>query len=206
MHKRTSSATLEQRKALAKMSNTLRQMIEDSITIDADCDQLNQINQLLDQAALQISLMSSDKRTLEYYNPNFGEVMNDIQPYSAISGVYNAVAGPIIFARQQNKIIGKVTYGLAYEGPPNCVHGGIIAGVYDQLMAIASMESGMSGPTAYLHIDYKHATPLFAELEFHAWIAKQENSKVIVEGQCLYQGKLVSTAQALFIVREDRLK
>ncbi len=201
MHKRTSDATTEQRNALAHMSNLLRQMIEDSITIDADSSKITEINQLLEEAASQVKSHRSNKRALEYYNPDFGELMNNIQPYSAISGVYNAVAGPVMFSQKGNKVIGKVSYGLAYEGPANCVHGGIISGVYDQLMAIASMASGRSGPTAYLHVEYKNKTPLFEELEFQAWITKEENQKVIVQGQCLHNGDVVSTAEALFIAR-----
>ena len=206
MHNRSSNVSHEQRQSLAKMADSLRQIIEDSITLDASSEQLYQFNQQLAATAQQIKSLTSDKRALEYYNPNFGEVINDIQPYSAISGVYNALAGPITFERESEKIVGRVTYGRAYEGPPNCVHGGIIAGVYDQLMAIASLASGKAGPTAFLHIDYKNMTPLFCELEFQAWIDKEEGRKITVIGQCLFQGEVVSSAQALFIAREGKMR
>ena len=78
---------------------------------------------------------------------------------------------------REEKAIGTVTFGDAYEGPPNCVHGGMVALTWDHVMALANMLINARGPTAWLHVDYKKPTPLYAPLRFEAWIDKVEGKK-----------------------------
>ena len=37
---------------------------------------------------------------------------------------------------------GRVTYGYAYEGPPTCVHGGVIAELFDELLGMSNILVG----------------------------------------------------------------
>lgn len=201
MHNTKSDATSEHRQVLKKLSGHLRKIIEQSIVLNAPDEVINNINTQLSNVEMVMKPYITDKRALEYYNPNVNNDLNDIQPYSAVSGHYNALAAPINFQRQQNRLLAHVNYGRAYEGPPNCVHGAIISGVYDQLMAIAGMATGKAGPTAYLNIDFHKPTPLFKKLEFQAWISFEQDNKVIVKGQCLVNDEIVSSAEALFIVK-----
>jgi hypothetical protein len=201
MHNINSNATSEHRQVLKKLSGHLRNIIDQSIVLNAPDDVIKKINKQLANIEMVMQPYVADKRALEYYNPNVSDDINDIQPYSAVSGHYNALAAPINFKQQQDKLLAHVNYGRAYEGPPDCVHGAIISGVYDQLMAIAGMATGKAGPTAYLNIDFHKPTPLFKELEFQAWISFEQDNKIIVMGQCLVNGEIVSSAEALFIVK-----
>lgn len=201
MHNINSDASDEHRQVLKELSGHLRNIIEQSIVLNAPDEVIADINEQLATIENIMQPYVTDKRALEYYNPNVTGELNDIQPYSAVSGNYNALAAPVTFHQQQGKLIGRVTYGRAYEGPPNCVHGAIIAGVYDQLMAIAGMATDKGGPTAYLNINYHKPTPLFEELEFQAWISVDKGNKIIVKGQCLVKGEVVTSAEALFIVK-----
>lgn len=201
MHNFKSDATDEHRRVLKKLSDHLRNIIEQSIVLNAPDEVIKNINRQLANIETAMQPYVTDKRALEYYNPKASHDLNDIQPYSAISGHYNALAAPIKFQQQQDKLVAHVNYGRAYEGPPNCVHGAIISGVYDQLMAIAGMATGKAGPTAYLNIDFHKPTPLFKTLEFQAWISFEQDNKIIVMGQCLAKGEIVSSAKALFIVK-----
>lgn len=201
MHNINSDATSEHRQVLKNLSDHLRKIIEQSIVLNAPDEVINNINRQLANIEMLMQPYVTDKRALEYFNPNFSSDINDIQPYSAVSGHYNALAAPINFQQQHNRLLAHVNYGRAYEGPPNCVHGAIISGVYDQLMAIAGMATGKAGPTAYLNIDFHKPTPLFKTLEFQAWISFEQENKVIVKGQCLVNDEIVSSAEALFIVK-----
>lgn len=199
MHNRHSSANKEQRAALADITKTLSHMIEQSITANGSAQELAKVNQMLEEASAALNSLNQDKRLVEYYNPKQQNNLNDVLPYSPISGGYNPVAVPIVFSRVGEKTIGEVICGRAYEGPKNSVHGGVISAIYDQLMAIASMMSDQAGPTAYLHVDYKGMTPLFKPLLFEAWIGEVKGRKITVQAHCLHDGKVVSTAHALFI-------
>lgn len=206
MHNSVSSATDQQRQALRRITDVFREMIDDSVTLDASGDQLEQIAERLEAIAGDVKKHSGEGRMLEYYNPHYQGCINSIQPYSAFCGHFNPLAAPLEISQQDNKTLGEVNFGIAYEGPPHCVHGGIISGVYDQLMAIAGMSTGKAGPTAYLNVEYHRPTPLYSPLEFQAWISEETGNKITVSGQCLSEGKVLTTATALFITRKLSLK
>ena len=51
-------------------------------------------------------------------------------------------------------VTGHVTFGRAYQGPPGQVHGGVIAGVYDQVLGLANFVVGRPGFTGTLSVRY----------------------------------------------------
>ena len=63
----------------------------------------------------------------------------DFFPTSPVIGFANPVAPPVeVWAVEgedgQREIRGRVTFGYPYEGPPTCVHGGVIAELFDELL------------------------------------------------------------------------
>ncbi len=66
----------------------------------------------------------------------------DIFSTSPVIGFANPVAPPVeVWAVEGEKgwreVRGRVTYGYAYEGPPTCVHGGVIAELFDELLGMS---------------------------------------------------------------------
>ena len=60
-----------------------------------------------------------------------------------------------------------VTLSDLYEGPPLAVHGGYIAGLFDELLgAVQSLSQTGTGYTAKLEIKYRSLTPIDEELIF----------------------------------------
>ncbi len=49
-----------------------------------------------------------------------------------------------------------------YEGPPTCVHGGVIAELFDELLGISNILAGPGAMTGTLTIRYRRPTPLLA--------------------------------------------
>lgn len=198
MHATHSKATDEERQALHRVNQALRRLIEQSIRLNAPAETLDSLAQQLEQTAKHLEQHTST-RALEYYNPRYGDDINRIQPYSPISGHYNPVAPPLQYRAEGDKVIADITFSEVYEGPPHMVHGGIVSGIYDQLLAIACTCQDKAGPTAYLNIKYKQPTPLNKPLHFEAQIARIEGNKVYAEGRCFDGDLLLSQAEALFI-------
>jgi acyl-coenzyme A thioesterase PaaI-like protein len=116
-----------------------------------------------------------------------------------VSGRYSPLAPPVELSVEGSHVVGVVTFASAYEGPPGSVHGGIVAGVYDQLLAFANIVGGVPGPTASLSVQYRRPTPLGVELRFEAWTERAEGRKVWARGTCHVGGEQVSEAEGLFI-------
>ena len=64
-------------------------------------------------------------------------------PFSPMIGRYSPLSPPIEIEVVDGEIHGRGTLGAAYEGPPGCVHGGIIAGLFDEMLGVANIASGV---------------------------------------------------------------
>tara|TARA_B100001741_G_scaffold244551_1_gene205763 strand:- start:241 stop:867 length:627 start_codon:yes stop_codon:yes gene_type:complete len=93
-----------------------------------------------------------------------------------------------------------VTLSDLYEGPPLAVHGGYIAGLFDELLgAVQSLSKTGTGYTAKLEIKYRSLTPIDEELIFAGWILESSGRRITVRGQCSHGEKICSEATALFL-------
>ena len=93
-----------------------------------------------------------------------------------------------------------VTLSDLYEGPPLAVHGGYIAGLFDELLgAVQSLSQTGTGYTAKLQIKYRSLTPIDEELIFAGWILESSGRRITVRGQCSLGEKICSVATALFL-------
>ena len=72
-----------------------------------------------------------------------------------MTGVGSALAPPLVVRRDGDGVVGEATLGLAYEGPPGFVHGGMSALLMDQLLGSAAAAAGLWGMTAHLELDYR---------------------------------------------------
>lgn len=72
------------------------------------------------------------------------------------------------------KACGRVTFPLAYEGPPGLVHGGFLAVLVDCVVQHHNCAIGRAGKTRALTVRYRRPTPLLTELRF-------EIERVVVE-------------------------
>ena len=68
-----------------------------------------------------------------------GQHPQDHFPTSPMIGFANPVAPPVeVWAVEgedgRRELRGRVTFGYPYEGPPTCVHGGVIAELFDELL------------------------------------------------------------------------
>jgi acyl-coenzyme A thioesterase PaaI-like protein len=119
---------------------------------------------------------------------------------SPFIGLANPLAPPITMGPAgEQKAVAKVNFGSAYEGAPGCVHGGFVAGAFDEVLGYVQSMSSNAGMTGTLTIIFRNPTPLHTELFFEAEIVKIEGRKIFTEGR-LYAGDLMTAeAKGIFI-------
>jgi acyl-coenzyme A thioesterase PaaI-like protein len=128
----------------------------------------------------------------------------DFFPMSPMIGFANPVAPPIeVWSVEgedgQREIRGRVSFGYAYEGPPTCVHGGIIAALFDEVMGAANIITENPGLTGTLTVCYRRPTPLLAPLEIVARFTGTERRKVFTWAGIYHNGELTAEAEGIFI-------
>jgi acyl-coenzyme A thioesterase PaaI-like protein len=136
--------------------------------------------------------------------PDLSGHPQDFFPMSPMIGFANPMAPPVeIWSVEgeggQREIRGRVTFGYAYEGPPTCVHGGIIASLFDEVMGAANIITENPGMTGTLTVRYRRPTPLLAPLEIVARFTGCERRKVFTWAGIYHDGELTAEAEGIFI-------
>jgi acyl-coenzyme A thioesterase PaaI-like protein len=123
----------------------------------------------------------------------------DFFPTSPVIGFANPLSPPVEITVVDGEVRGRVTFGYPYEGPPTCVHGGVIAMVFDELLGAANIVGGYPGMTGTLTVRYLKPTPLRTELRIVARCEGKEGRKIRTKGW-IYAGDVVTAeAEGIFI-------
>jgi acyl-coenzyme A thioesterase PaaI-like protein len=127
---------------------------------------------------------------------------------SPIIGLANPIAAPVIaYQRVDDGVEARATFGIAHEGAPGCVHGGIVAAVFDEVLSFTQPTRGQPGVTASLTIHYRAPTPLNRELIFEAELVKTEGRKIYARGRCRAGDVVTAEAEALNVrISDERHK
>jgi acyl-coenzyme A thioesterase PaaI-like protein len=135
----------------------------------------------------------------------------DVMAYydkSPIIGLATPLSAPVVtYQRGDDRVEARATFGISHEGVPGCVHGGIVAGVFDEVLSFAQPPLGQPGVTASLTIRYLSPTPLHQELVFEAELTRTEGRKIFASGRCRAGDRITAEAEALFIrITDERRK
>ncbi|GAA2727468.1 PaaI family thioesterase [Actinocorallia aurantiaca] len=154
-------------------------------------DRLNAIADELDAAAPDLR-----ERLVDMWHGD-GNTRHD-----AVAGSENPIAPPLEYTALPDGSIEAVTVlGLPYQGPPECVHGGVSALILDHTLGVANGWAGVSGMTAELVLRYHHVTPLFEPLTIRARQVSVDGRKIRTVGSISAGGRECVTAEGLFIAK-----
>ncbi|MSO59653.1 MAG: PaaI family thioesterase [Ilumatobacteraceae bacterium] len=127
------------------------------------------------------------------------------QPYSVrrtrnpMNGTMNPIAPPLTIELLQDKVVGRVRFGISYEGPPDCVHGGVVAAALDEVLGRTRHLAGRNVVTGSLAVCYLVPTPVNVDLVLEAYIAERTETKMIVRGEMRHGDTVTATAEGVFI-------
>ena len=134
--------------------------------------------------------------------PGFGWKEDDltaVMPYSPVSGKRNPISPPLRLWKEGGEVHGEATFSPTYAGPPNSVHGGIIAAVFDELLSMANVITGSAGFTGTLTIRYHRKTPLNTPIELWAVNVRTDGRKQLSRAEMRVDGEVTASAEGLFI-------
>lgn len=191
--------TGEQQRSWEKLVASLRRVIEHAVGLDASVEVLEGLNSQCEALEAGLAAISGAKPVPRFRLPIDMEQPGNFLPYSPITGVLNPVAPPVRLTVEDGHLFGRVTLGSAYEGGVGFAHGGVVALIWDQMLALSNVIAKASGVTGSLNITYKAVTPVHQELVFEAWHESTDGRKIRARGRCMCGDVLVSEAEGLFI-------
>jgi acyl-coenzyme A thioesterase PaaI-like protein len=122
---------------------------------------------------------------------------------SPLSGEMNPIAPPVTYEYGDMSITARVRFHEGYQGPPACVHGGIVAALLDDALGRTRHLTGRNCVTGSLDISYKRPTPLNSDLVVEARIDEILERKFLVTGEILHDGEVTASAKAVFVFLND---
>ncbi len=129
-----------------------------------------------------------------------------VMPYSPISGKRNPIAPPIrMWKAGDNEVRGEAIFSPTYAGPPDSVHGGIIAAVFDEVLAMSNVISGNAGFTGTLTIKYRRKTPLNTPIELWGMNVRQDGRKQLCRGEMRVNGEVTASPKGCLFVHRNLL-
>ncbi|MGH9028536.1 MAG: PaaI family thioesterase [Acidimicrobiales bacterium] len=120
-------------------------------------------------------------------------------PTSPVVGFANPIAPPVVVESADEGLVGRAWFDYPYEGPPTCVHGGVIAMVFDEILGAANIAAGHPGMTGTLTIRYRKPTPLRTALRLEARCVDVDGRKIRTQGAIYSEEALTAEAEGIFI-------
>ena len=135
--------------------------------------------------------------------PRIGAAPATQRPYfvsGVILGPHHPLRPELRIAHEDGVTHGTVRFGVTFEGPPGCVHGGFVAHFFDQVLGQHNLWAHIPAMTGTLSVRFRAGTPILRELSFDVRHERRGERKVITSGRLHAAGEVFSEAEGTFVV------
>lgn len=186
-----------------RIARSLQNISSHIVHMDASDGEMNYYSQELDALERRFSAHNKVDSAGVFQRMCDGEASGDDvlldQDYSILIGKASAIGFPMELEVLDDRVKGTAYVPLSFQGPPQRVHGGVVATIFDILLSRTQVLCDFMGFTASLKIDYKKATPIETKLELEAWVQKVDGRKLLNGGKITANGEVCATAEGLWI-------
>lgn len=151
----------ERRQAVRELGSALRDLTDAAVSTEADAETLREITSQVRALVPPLDAVRRERGQLAAVDDG----RRPRRLYSPAVGPGNPIAPPMQVEIVDGAAVGTCTLGLAYEGPPSYVHGGMSALLLDQILGHAHAAGGTPpGMTVQLSVRYRRPVPLTTPL------------------------------------------
>ncbi len=156
-----------------RLTAAVRVLIDLTVAGVLDEDAVDEAAEAVEAATARLSGRAGPGKRIRQ-QPDASRPPQEFFPTSPVMGIINPVAPPVRLHVVDGvdggyrEIRADVNFGYAYEGPPTCVHGGVIAEAFDEVLGAANMVAGNPAMTGTLTVRYRKPTPLRTDLRMEA--------------------------------------
>lgn len=164
--------------AVTDLGDALRDLVEASVTTAVDTGELRSAA----AAARELTGRLAARRRPHGQLSPLDDIAEFRQVYNMVSGVGSALAPPLDVRVVEGGVVAETSFGLAYEGPPGFLHGGMSGLVMDQVLGAATIRAGLWGMTVRLELDYRGPVPLHTPVVLTGRVTEAAGRKSVVTG------------------------
>jgi Thioesterase superfamily len=164
--------------AVTELGGALRELVDASVRTTVAAGELTAVAARARELTARLTVATRPATRL----PALDDPVAFRRVYSPVTGVGSAIAPPVVMRRDGDGVSGTATLGLAYEGPPGFLHGGMSGLLMDQVLGAAAIAAGRWGMTVRLELDYRRPVPLEQPLVLRGWMVEDAGRKAVVAG------------------------
>lgn len=118
--------------------------------------------------------------------------------FDVVFGRFNPVALPVEVRWEPPVAVAEAVFTRVYEGPPDSVHGAVLAATFDQVCNVANIGQGVPGHTVDLEVRYRHLTRIEEPVRFEATVTAVDGREVTTEATARQGDKITADATGRF--------
>ncbi|MET9388757.1 PaaI family thioesterase [Streptomyces sp. NPDC002928] len=195
-----------QRTAIAALGHELRALVDATVRTATPTETLHRVTEGVRRLTGQLT----GRRRSRAEIPAVDEFPGGVRMYSPVTGAGSPLAPPMQVTPDSGGVVGHCTLGIAHEGPPGFVHGGVSAMLLDELMGWACYAAGTPAMTVSLQMRYHRPVPVEIPLRVYARVTGTEDRKIFVDGSISIEDDpsvSVVTAEGVFVAPDpDRAR
>tara|TARA_B100000767_G_scaffold246990_1_gene246966 strand:+ start:442 stop:1128 length:687 start_codon:yes stop_codon:yes gene_type:complete len=188
--------------AKRRVSDATRRLITNLVTSTDSAEELNRIAEQVEVQANALAKGKSLKGITAFEFSETGDYGSRFQiayELNPLFGKSNPLAPPFNIWFDGDKAYGQVRMDWQYEGPPNSVHGGFVAALFDQFLGVAQKMTKQPGFTGTLNIRYLVPTPIDTDLRLEGWVEKIDGRKNFLVSEMWAGDTLTARCEGIFI-------
>jgi acyl-coenzyme A thioesterase PaaI-like protein len=187
------------RDAVGALGSALRDLVDAAVRTEVPLAELEDVTATVQQLAARLRVdMRGLQETTPLDDPDTGE-----RWYSPVYGPGNPLAPRLTATHTPDgRATGRVTLGKPYEGPPGVVHGGVVAILFDHMLARAVRAAGRGGMTAELSVAYRRPVRLGVPLLLTAKMGDADGRRTTALARIVAEddpGTTLAEAEGLFV-------
>ena len=164
--------------AASDLAAALRELIEVSVTTTVGPGEVRGAAELVREATERLVVA----RRPVHQVSELDDLASGRRVFNMVSGAASALAPPLRLRREADGLVGEVVLGVAFEGPPSFVHGGMSALLMDQVLGDTAGAFGVWGMTAHLELDYRGPLPIGEKLVLRGQVAESDGRTSLIVG------------------------
>ncbi len=186
-----------------RMAATLRPLITLLVSGTFEDGVLDEATDRLEEFVRGLTERAGPKRPRR--QPDIAQHAQDFFPTSPVMGMANPIAPPVTVEVVDGpdggprEIRAEAWFDWPYEGPPTCVHGGVIAETFDEMLGAANMVAGSPAMTGTLTVRYRRPTPLRTPLRIEARCLGRDGRKIRTWAGMYHGDEMTAEAEGIFI-------
>lgn len=189
--------------AVAELGAALRDLADAAVRTEVSVAELAAAADGARRLALRLRAESRDV----LHPPAVDDPATGERSYSPVSGAGSPVAPGLVATHSDDgRAVGHVTLGPAHEGPPGLVHGGVVAALFDHMLARAVRAGGRSGMTATLSVSYRRPVRLGVPLTLTAKTVGADGRRTTARARLVAEddpGTTLAEADGVFVSPPD---